>query len=133
MSGDVRKVDIDDLKAADLVLHQRIDKLDGKFDTLGEKIGDKQDLIREDIQGIVGPLEAMNNQVATNVKEIARVESALMKEAGRIERAAAKGAKTNEDELKKWDNRIWGLVIALVGELIGLIYMFMNNGGSDAL
>ena len=131
MNDSVRPSDIVDLKDAVKTLHQRIDTQDLKATAIAEKIDEKQDLIRGDIQGIVGPLEAMNNQVATNVRDIARVEADAKREAGRIERAAAKGAKTNSDELKKWDNRMWALVIGIVGELIGLIYMFMNNGGPD--
>jgi len=130
MSDEVRPSDIEDLKNEDRNLHRRITRNADQAREDNQRIIDKIDGLQNSINAMTAPIAEMATQVSNNTRDVEAIkenQTHYNELNGKISVLAEKVRENTENRVK-WDKRVWGIMIMMIAELIGLVYALMQGG-----
>jgi len=116
MGDDVRPQDIKDLKEEDKNIHLRISRNADQNREDFQILHTKVEKVGEGVNKMAKPMGAMATQVATNEKDITRIEDVVSK---KVDYETT--FKSLESDVKTLRKMIWGAAIGLLIELIVIV------------
>lgn len=130
MSDEVRVSDIEDLKAEDKNLHQRITRNSDQSREDNQRIINKIDEIQKSINQMTIPIAEMASQVATNTNDLKAIKETqkLHDQLKTMIDVQAEKVRENTQNRITWNKRAWAIVVMMIVELIGLVFALWKGG-----